>query len=70
MCICTPSNRTPRCPNCPINVIKAKSPTETAFEQRECNLLDFYTAASENLSHATFLHLVKKAKEKAGAYPT
>ena len=33
---------------------------------RECNLLDFYTAASENLSHATFLHLVKKAKEKAG----
>ena len=67
MCICTPSNRTPHCPNCLIAVsVNGKSPTEKAFEQRECNLLDFYTAASENLSHATFLHLVKKAKEKAG----
>ena len=33
-------------------------------EQPLCDLEDFYNAASENLSHFMFLHLVKKAKQK------
>jgi len=33
-------------------------------QQPLCDLGDFYNAASENLSHFMFLHLVKKAKQK------
>lgn len=69
MCICTPSNRTPRCPNCfslGLPSVEDIPKMPTVVEPPLCNLRSFYDAASESLSHAAFLHLVKKAQQKAG----
>ena len=67
MCICTPENRTPYCNNCFADWARllAVPSMPPAVEPPLCNLRDFYNAASENLSHAAFLHLVKKAQQNA-----
>ncbi len=62
MYICTPNIRTPYCEKCFISV----PPIPTVIEPPLCSLRAFYDAASENLSHAAFLHLVKKAQQNAG----
>lgn len=62
MCICTHEIRTPYCKNCFISV----PPMPQVIDPPLCNLRAFYDAASKNLSHAAFLHLVKKAQQNAG----
>ena len=69
MCRCTPEIRTPCCPNCfswGLPSVEDIPKMPPVVEPPLCNLRAFYDAASENLSHATFLHLVKKAQQNAG----
>ena len=69
MCICTPEIKSPYCKNCfslsPNSLIDVRQ-MPPVVEPPLCNLRDFYDAASENLSHAAFLHLVKKAQQDDG----
>ena len=70
MCRCTPEIRTPYCKNCFISnglpIVENIPKMPPVVEPPLCNLRAFYDAASANLSHAEFLHLVKKAQQDAG----